>query len=130
MLNALHQNPLIMLVGRICLALIYFLGGLSLLKGSVPVDFAAIKGIPEILVWLAFTVKLLGGLMIIIGYKTRLAALALSIFTVFTAFIFHDIMGAVFLKEIAMIGGLLLLVAVGAGKFSLDSKLNKNLNTM
>ena len=126
MLNTLHQNPFIMLIGRICLVFIYFLGGLSLLKGSVPVDFAASKGIPEVLVWLAFFVKLLGGLMVIIGYKTRLAALALAVFTVLTAFIFHDFMGAVFLKEIAMIGGLLLLITAGAGKFSLDAKLNKN----
>ncbi len=126
MLSKMDNCPVTLLIARFLLGLIYVLGGTALFTGGLPIDFAASKGIPEILVWLAFVVKFVGGLAVIIGYQTRIAALALVVFTVLTAFIFHSFLGGVFLKEMAMIGGLLVLATTGAGKFSIDEYKNKD----
>lgn len=111
-----------LLVGRILLVIVYFLGGFSLLKGEVPIDYAASKGVPALLVWIGFAIKLFGGLAVILGFFTRWAALALVVFTLGTAFIFHPYPDMVFLKEISMIGGLLILAAVGPGDLSIDAR--------
>jgi putative oxidoreductase len=72
----------------------------------------------------------LGGLLIAVGWNTRLAALALSLFCVSTALIFHnqfsDPNDAIqFWKDLAVAGGLFILAARGAGTFALDSRLGK-----
>jgi putative oxidoreductase len=111
-----------MALGRTLLVMIYFIGGVALLTGSLPIDYAAAKGVPGFLVWAAYALKLLGGLAIIVGFQTRLAAMLLVIFTLSTAFIFHpywaDGQWNTFWKEISMIGGLLILAAVGPGELS------------
>lgn len=122
MLEKMDNCPYTLLVGRVLLVLIYFIGGLGLLSGSIPIGFAASKGVPELLVWVGFAIKLFAGLAVIVGYQTRIAALALTVFTVATAFIFHEWFGTIFMKEMSMIGGLLILAVTGAGKFSLDNK--------
>lgn len=123
MLDQLQNSRYTLLMGRILLAFIYFKGGLSLITGSVPVEFAASKGIPALLVWLGFMIKFASGCAIIIGYKTRIAALMLIGFTLLTAFIFFGDFGNVFWKEISMIGGLLVLVAAGPGELSFDARM-------
>lgn len=120
MLEKMNNCPYTLLVGRVLLVLIYFIGGLGLLSGNIPIDYAASKGMPELLVWLGFGIKLFAGLAVIIGYQTRIAALSLVVFTLITAFMFHELMGNTFMKELSMIGGLLVLAATGAGKFSVD----------
>lgn len=122
MLEKMNNCPYTLLVGRVLLVLIYFISGLSLLSGNIPIDYAASKGMPELLVWFGFAVKLFAGLAVIVGYQTRIAALALVVFTVITALMFHEWFGTIFMKEISMIGGLLILAATGAGKFSIDGK--------
>lgn len=131
MLAKMDNCPYTLLVGRVLLVLIYFIGGLSLLSGDIPIDFAASKGMPELLVWLGFGIKLFAGFAVIIGYQTRIAALSLVIFTLITAFMFHTFIftdydfsqfSSTFMKEISMIGGLLILAVTGAGKFSVDGK--------
>ncbi len=64
--------------------------------------------------------KMIGGTAIVFGYQTRFAAIALIFFTLCVAFIFHPITSSVFLKEISMVGGLLILAAVGPGELSLE----------
>lgn len=122
MFDSGKSQPVLLLVGRILLVAVYFLGGFSLLQGSVPVDYAASKGVPAVLVWAGFALKLFGGLAVIIGFQTRLAALGLIVFTFATAFIFHPYPDQVFLKEVSMIGGLVLLLAVGPGSISIDGR--------
>lgn len=79
--------------------------------------------------------EVLGGLALAIGYKTEIAALALAIFSVVAAFISHKNFGdqmqmIMFLKNITMAGGLLLLAVGGPTAFSLDNRRGANyLNT-
>ena len=75
----------------------------------------------------ALAIELGGGLMLVLGYRTRLAALGLAAFSVISAFVFHHALGDQnqmfhFLKNIAMAGGLLQVVAFGPGAFSIDSR--------
>tara|TARA_B110000444_G_scaffold238608_1_gene252331 strand:+ start:143 stop:538 length:396 start_codon:yes stop_codon:yes gene_type:complete len=131
MLDFMDNNKYTMLAGRILLALIYFQGGFLLFSDmSGVVMYAASKNIPEILVTAAFALKLLAGLAIIIGFQTRLAALGLVIFTLCTAFIFHPYPDGVFMKELSMVGGLLLLLAVGPGEVSIDYLRKRNDRTL
>lgn len=119
MLNQLNNNAVIMLLARVLIALIYVVGGVGIFTGKVPVEFAASKGIPEFMTWAGYIVKFFGGLFIVLGFQTRLAALGLVIFTAATAIIFH-FPGTIFYKELTMIGGLLMLMVAGPGKFSID----------
>ena len=116
------ENKFVVAVARIALVLIYFMGGFSLLTGNTPVEFAATKGVPAIAVYVGYAIKLFGGLAVIIGFQTRIAALLLVLFTLGTAFIFHGEFDSVFWKEISMIGGLLLVAAYGPGELSVDGR--------
>ena len=76
---------------------------------------------------LAVVAELGGGVLLALGYKTRLTALVLAIFSIVTGVIFHHALGDQnqmihFLKNLAMAGGLLQVVAFGAGAFSLDAR--------
>ena len=120
------NNKYVWALGRILLVLIYFMGGFGLLSGSVPVEYAAGKGVPAILVWIGYAIKLFGGLAVIIGFQTRIAAVLLIAFTIGTAFIFHPFwvegQSSTFWKEISLIGGLLVVAAVGPGELSVDGR--------
>ncbi|MGI9262059.1 MAG: DoxX family protein [Woeseiaceae bacterium] len=116
------ENKYMIAIARILLVVIYFTGGFSLLTGGLPIEYAAQKGVPGIAVYAGYAIKLFGGLAVIIGFQTRIAALLLVLFTVLTAFIFHGDFGSVFWKEISMIGGLLLVAAYGPGELSVDGR--------
>lgn len=116
------ENKFVVAIARIALVLIYFMGGFSLLTGDAPVEYAATKGVPAFAVYVGYAIKLFGGLAVIIGFQTRIAALLLVIFTIATAFLFHGDFGSVFWKEISMIGGLLLVAAFGPGELSVDGR--------
>lgn len=120
------DRDILLLVGRIFLGLIYALGIIGLLTGKVPVDFAAsgakIMALPAMVVWIGYSIKVAAGICLLAGFQTRLAALALAVFTLVTAVNYHDFGGTVFMKEVSMIGGLLILAAVGAGRISVDGK--------
>ena len=116
------ENKYVIAIARTALVLIYFMGGFSLLTGNMPVEFAATKSVPAFAVYIGYAIKLFGGLAVIIGFQTRIAALLLVLFTLGTAFIFHGDFGNVFWKEISMIGGLLLVAAYGPGELSVDGR--------
>ena len=123
------NHDVFLLVGRSSLVFIYFIGGFSLLSGQIPIDYAASKGMPAAMVWIGYAIKLFAGSAVIIGLLTRLAALGLIIFTLTTAFVFHPYPDPIFLKELSMIGGLVLLMSVGAGKYSIDYFVSKRLKS-
>ncbi len=126
-------SSFLMLLGRICIAVIFILSGIG--KFLDPVNTAAYmtsKGIPtaQLFLYAAAIVELLGGFSLFLGFKTRLGSLILLLFLIPTTYIFHnfwaqDPAGAKveminFLKNLAIFGGLLYTLAVGPGKLSID----------
>jgi len=132
MLDKIDHCKYTMLVGRVLIAWIYFYGGLNwLISLSPPVGALEASGwpLPVLAAWIGLILKLGGSALLIVGYQTRIAALALTVFTIGTAFGFHFPDGiasfwtdATFMKELAMIGGLLMVAAAGPGALSLDAK--------
>ncbi|MDP3822914.1 MAG: DoxX family protein [Burkholderiales bacterium] len=136
MLNNL-QNPLA-LVGRILLALMFVLAGFSKIGGfEGTAGYIASKGLPaaSLLAALTIVLEVGGGLAIMLGLFTRWSALALAGFTLLASFIFHAYWSLpaeqqmmeqlMFMKNMSIVGGLLVLAAFGAGAISVDAKRGK-----
>jgi putative oxidoreductase len=133
MLNSL-QNPL-SLIGRLLLALLFVPAGFSKIGDFTgTVGYIASKGVPlpEVAAAIAIAVELGLGLLLVVGFQTRLAALGIAIFTFVITFIFHNywampadmqmMQSLMFFKNMAVVGGLLVIAAFGAGAWSLDGK--------
>ena len=120
-------------LGRVLLAVLFVMSGIGKLTdpaGTIGYIQSAGLPLPNIAYGVALTVELLGGILLIVGYRTRLVALILAVFTVAAAIGFHNHFADQnqmihFMKNIAITGGLLQVVAFGAGAFSLDSRLAK-----
>ena len=96
--------------------------------------YIASKGLPmaSIAAVIAIVIELGGGLAVVFGFLTRWAALALAVFSVVAAFIFHAYWGVPaeqvmmqqinFWKNISIAGGFLVLAAFGPGAISIDAK--------
>jgi putative oxidoreductase len=120
-------------VGRLLLAAIFVLSGFSKLtapEGTIGYIASAGLPLPEVAYAVAVAVELVGGLLLIVGFKTRWVAAAIAGFTVAAAFGFHNNFADQnqmihFMKNIAIAGGLLQVVAFGAGAFSLDNRTTK-----
>ena len=128
------QNP-IALIGRLLLAYLFIPAGIGKLTGFAgTVGYITSKGLPmpEVAAGLAIVVELGVGLMLLVGFQTRWAALVLTLFTLAAGFFFHNywavpadqamVQQLMFNKNVAIAGGLLAFVAFGAGAFSLDAK--------
>ena len=133
MSNAL-QNPLA-LVGRLLLALLFLPAGIGKVTGFAGTGgYIASVGLPlpTLGAIIALVVEIVGGLALIAGLGTRLAALVLAVFTLAASFFFHAywavpaaqqfVTQLLFMKNIAVVGGLLTLAAWGAGAWSLDAR--------
>ena len=128
--TAALANSVLPLAGRIGLAAIFVLSGVSKLTApQATIGYIASVGLPfpTLALAAAILVELVGGALLIAGYRTRLVAALLAAFSVVTALTFHADLGDQnqfihFLKNIAMAGGLLQIVAFGAGRFSLDNR--------
>ncbi|MFM9836440.1 MAG: DoxX family protein [Methylophilaceae bacterium] len=127
------MNGIIQLAGRCMLALIFILAGVGKIQDPAgTAGYMQSMGVPAILLWPTIALEVLGGLAVAVGYKTELASLALAIFSLIAAFIFHKNFGdqmqmIMFLKNIAIAGGLLILAAGTTTAYSLDAK-KKNAN--
>jgi putative oxidoreductase len=128
------QNPLA-LVGRIMLALIFITSGFGKIGGfDGTVGYIASKGLPmaSVVAGIAILIELGGGLLVAVGLMTRWAAIALAVFTLLAAAIFHAYWSVPaeqvmmqqinFWKNISITGGFLLLAAFGPGAISIDAK--------
>jgi putative oxidoreductase len=119
------------LLGRLLLAALFLFDGWTVINNyGAASDYLAKFGVPPLLLVPALVLQVGGGLLVAIGWYTRLAALALSLFCISTALIFHNQFGdsneaIQFWKDLAIAGGFLVLAARGAGAFSLDSYLRK-----
>lgn len=126
----MYTDAVAALLGRVLLATIFLVSGFG--KLMAPADTIAYiesAGLPLSQAAYAITlvVELLGGLLLLIGFKARLAALVLALFSIATAAQFHSALGDQnqsihFMKNLAMAGGLLQVFAFGAGAISVDSQ--------
>jgi putative oxidoreductase len=126
------------LVGRLLLAAIFITSGFAKLSDPAgAVGYMNAVGIPNAgtLVYVAGAAELLGGLSLAIGFLARLGALGLVLTVIPIQFYFHsfwNMEGAEaktqmvqFMKNLAIMGGLLMVVAKGPGRYSLDSRLRR-----
>ncbi len=129
------MNNVLNLFGRLLVAALFLPAGLSKLGGFEGiVGYIASAGLPlpQVGAALAIVVEIVGSVALIVGFQTRIAAAVLALFTLVATVIFHAFWVAapeqayvqqlMFFKNIAVVGGLLLLVSTGAGALSLDGK--------
>ena len=114
------------LVGRIFLSALFLIEGVGkLFTQEQVITYMEDYGVPGILFIPTVVLEILFPLLLIVGYKTRLAALVMALFTLTVAIIFHtdfsDGMQLIFfLKDLAIAGGFMIIIAYGSNKFSLD----------
>jgi putative oxidoreductase len=120
------------LIARVFLTVIFFKSAFDKITGfGGTQQFMAAKGIPQALTGLllvgAIVAELGGGLSVLLGYKARWGAIALIVFMIPTTLIFHSDFGdrmqvIQFLKNLSLIGGLLMVYSFGSGPISLDER--------
>lgn len=121
------------LAGRILLATLFAMSGIGKIGGFAgTAAYMTSKGLPvaELLLLATIVVELGGGIAIVAGWKTRWAAIALFLFTGIATAVFHNFWAAPadqaqleqiqFLKNLAIMGGLLVLFGMGPGRFAMD----------
>jgi putative oxidoreductase len=116
--------------GRILLSAIFLISGFGKLAAPAgAIEYIAAAGLPfpQLAFGIAVVLEIVGGLALIAGYRTRFVAAALAVFCLATAFGFHNQLAdqnqfVHFFKNIAMAGGLLQVIAFGAGRFSIDAR--------
>lgn len=126
------MNSTIELIGRLLLGHIFVMTGISKLGESYAgtAVYMDSVGIPGGLLPLVIALEIGAGLMVIAGFKTKWGGYALAAFSIGAALVFHSnfddqMQSILFMINISMAGGLLLLSAQGAGAYSLDRKLSK-----
>lgn len=126
----LNAHPAIPAIGRTFIAAIFLISGIGkLMAPGATMAYIGSLGLPAPALGLvgALVLELAGAVLLVVGYRTRLVALLLAAYAVVTALIFHHALADQnqmfhFLKNLAMAGGLLQVVAFGAGTFSLDNR--------
>jgi putative oxidoreductase len=133
MLDSL-KSPLVV-AGRVLLALMFVMAGFSKL-GNIGGTAAYIASgglpMPTVLAVLVGLLELVGGLALAVGYKARWAALALGVFTLLASVLFHQfwavpaeqqmVQQLMFMKNLAVAGGMFIVAALGAGPLSFDNR--------
>ena len=115
-------------LGRLLLSSVFIWAGIGQLldpSGTAQYFEQVHVPLPEVAVWISIAIHLVGGVALLVGFKTRWAAAVLAIFCIGTAFGVHLLAGDLgnminFYKNLAMTGGYLYVVAYGAGRFSID----------
>jgi putative oxidoreductase len=129
------SNSAVPLIGRVLFSVLFLVSGfLKVTRYSQMAGYAAAKGVPMAGVGIAIAavLELVGGLAILAGFQTRIAAWVLILYIIPTTYFFHNFWTmtgmdqqnnlAHFLKNLAIMGGLLLLAANGPGGYSLDAR--------
>jgi putative oxidoreductase len=129
------MNHSALLVGRILLSLVFLNAGyrkLMAVAGSAGYFGKLGFPMPEVLVWVAIAIELGGAILLIVGWKTRWAAWLLALFTLVATFAAHrfwEVDAAQyanqmnhFMKNIAIIGGFIIVAATGPGALSVDGR--------
>ncbi len=116
------------MTGRVLMSAIFVMSGISKLSGYAATQgYMDSMGVPGALLPAVILLELGGGLAVLLGWQARLGAFLLAGFCIVSALIFHanfgDQMQSInFMKNMAMAGGFLFLVAGGAGAWSLDAR--------
>lgn len=114
--------------GRTLIALIFVVSGIGKISNYAGTQgYMEAMGVPGILLPLVIALEILGGLAIIVGWHTRFVAFLLAGFTLLSAVLFHadfsdQMQMIMFMKNLALSGAFLVLVAQGAGAFSIDNR--------
>lgn len=121
------------LVGRILICLVFLLSGISkVMAHTMMVGYAASKGVPMagVAIGAAAAIELLGGLAVLAGFQTKIVSWLLFLYLIPTTLLFHNFWAMQgmermdtqihFLKNLAIMGGLLFLAGSGAGSYSVD----------
>lgn len=122
-------------IARVLLALMFLLAGISKfgdLQGTAGYIASGGLPMPQVLAFATAALEVVAALMLIVGWQARWAALALAVFTLLASLFFHkfwalpadqqDMQQLMFMKNSAVIGGLLMVFAFGAGSLSLDGR--------
>ena len=119
------------LLGRILIALMFLQSGIGKIGSYAATGhYMAAKGVPSVLLPLVIILEVAGSIAIILGWKTRLFAFLLAGFCILAPLLFHlnfadRTQSIMFMKDISIAGGFLIIFARGAGDLSLDKKLGK-----
>ena len=124
MLNQATFQSYVSLLARFFLSAIFIKSGVSKLLSP----YMASKGLPltEVLLWATILVLILGGVSVLLGYKSKIGACLLIGFLIPATLIFHGTFPEeeiAFFKNLGLMGGLLMILAFGSGKFSLENYL-------
>ena len=115
-------------LGRLLIAAIFIMAGIQKIPGYAGTQgYMESMGVPGELLPLVIIIEIFAGLAVLLGWKTRFAAVALAGFTILAAAIFHSnfadqMQFILFMKNLAITGGLLLLFANGPGAYALDNR--------
>jgi putative oxidoreductase len=115
------------LIGRSMISIIFIMAGISKIGGYAGTQgYMESVGVPGLLLPAVIAVELFGGIAVLLGYQTKIAALLLGGFTFLAAIIFHSDFGQqmemiLFMKNIAISGAFLLLFVHGPGQWALNS---------
>jgi putative oxidoreductase len=119
------------LAGRSLLSVLFLLSGVVKIGAyAATAGYMSSVGVPSVLLPVVIATEVLGATAIILGWETRITAFLLAGYSLLTALVFHtnfadQIEMIMFLKNVSIAGGFLLLVANGAGPLSLDRRLAK-----
>ncbi|MBB3320016.1 MULTISPECIES: DoxX family protein [unclassified Rhizobium] len=127
MSNNLRYLPAI---GRLLISIIFLVSGLAKITNAAMVKGYIVSAglpLPDLAYLIAIIIEVGGGVLLLAGFKSRMAAGILALFCIVTAFAFHadltdQMQSTNFLKNIAIAGGLLQIIAFGSGSLSLDGR--------
>ena len=115
-------------LGRILLSLIFVQSGIGKIAQYAGTQgYMESAGVPGALLPLVIAVELAGGLAVILGWHARLAAFLLAGFSLLSGLLFHgnfadQMQMILFMKNVALAGGFLMIVSHGAGPYSVDNR--------
>jgi len=130
MINIEKHSDAAALIGRLFFSSMFLVFGYGKLTGFAgTVSYMSSRGLPApaLFTVLAIIIEIGGGMLMLVGYETRLVSLGLAIYVLLSAFIGHSHVGDLnqfqhFMKNMALIGGSLAFVAHGGGAYSLDAR--------
>jgi putative oxidoreductase len=126
-MNSKYLTNVSMLGGRIMLAAVFIMAGFSKLGAGYAGTQAYMEsaGLPGLLLPAVITLEIMGGIALLAGFQTRVVALILAGFTLLASLIFHSdfsqqMQMILFMKNIGLIGGFMVLAAQGPGDWAFN----------